>query len=95
MGRVENVESLAREVGCKVGKLPTTYLDFPLGANHKMESAWDDVEERYRKRLVLWKCHYISKGRRLTLIKSTLSNMPIYFVSPVDPREGKNETREN
>ena len=32
---VENVESLARQVGCKVGELPTTYLGLPLGANHK------------------------------------------------------------
>ena len=38
MGRVENVESLAREVGCKVGELPMTYLGLLLGANHKMES---------------------------------------------------------
>ena len=37
MGRVENVESLAREVGCKVGELFTTYLGLPLGANHKVE----------------------------------------------------------
>ena len=38
MGRVQNVESLAREVGCKVGELPMTYLGLLLGANHKMES---------------------------------------------------------
>ena len=40
VGRVENVENLAREVGCKVGvgNLPTTYLGLPLGANPKVES---------------------------------------------------------
>ena len=53
VGRVKNVECLAREVGYKVGQLPTTYLGLPLGANHKMESAWDGVEERYRKKLAL------------------------------------------
>ena len=41
----------------------------------------DGVEERFRKRLALWKRQYISKGGRLTLIKSTLSNMPIYLMS--------------
>ena len=93
---VKNRGELAREVGCKVGNLPTTYLGLPLGANHKMESAWDSVEERYRKRLALWKRHYISKGGRLTLLKSTLFNMSIYFfVAPADPKEGKNETGEN
>ena len=55
VGRVDNVESLAREAGCKVGVLPTTYMGLPLGANHKVELVWDVVEERFRKRLALWK----------------------------------------
>ena len=38
------------------------------------------MQERLRKRLALWKRQYISKGRRLTLIHSTLSSMPIYFM---------------
>ena len=39
------------------------------------------MEERFKKNLALWKRQYISKGGRLTLIKSTLSNMPIYTMS--------------
>ena len=42
---------------------------------------WDGVEERFQRRLALWKRQYISKGGRLTLIRSTLSNMPIYYMS--------------
>ena len=38
-------------------------------------------EERFRKRLAMWKRQYISKGGRITLIRSTLSNLPIYFMS--------------
>ena len=38
------------------------------------------MEERLRKRLALWKSQYISKGGRATLIKSTLSNLPTYFL---------------
>ena len=90
VGIVENIESLAREVGCKVGELPTTYLGLPLGANHKVKSVWDGVEERYRKRLALWKRQHISKGGRLTLIRGTLSNMAIYFLSLLQiPRKVK------
>jgi hypothetical protein len=33
------------------------------------------------KRLAGWKRMYLSKGGRLTLIKSTLSNLPTYFLS--------------
>ena len=42
---------------------------------------WDGVEERVRRRLALWKRQYISKGGRVTLIKSTLASMPIYQMS--------------
>ena len=82
IGRVENVEELADEFGYKVGNLPpSTYLGMPLGAPFKYVGAWDGKEERFRKRLAMWKRQYISKGRRITLIRSTLSNLPIYFMS--------------
>ena len=42
---------------------------------------WDGVEERFRKKLTLSKRLYISKGGRSTLIKSTLTNLPIYTMS--------------
>ncbi|RVW85171.1 Transposon TX1 uncharacterized 149 kDa protein [Vitis vinifera] len=62
VGRVENAEVLAFELGCKVGSLPSTYLGLPLGALHKLVAVWDGVEERMRKRLALWKRQFISKG---------------------------------
>ena len=81
MGTVSNVETLAIELGCGVGSLPTTYLSLPLGAPHKSIGVWDSIEEIFRKRLASWKRQYISKGERLTLIRSTLSSLPIYFLS--------------
>ncbi|RVW43074.1 hypothetical protein CK203_086622 [Vitis vinifera] len=35
VGDVDNVEDLACEIGCKVGKLPYSYLGLPLGASYK------------------------------------------------------------
>ncbi|RVW88908.1 hypothetical protein CK203_045051 [Vitis vinifera] len=81
MGRVTDIEDLALELGCKVGGLPSRYLGLPLGAPFKSEVVWDCVEERFRKRLAMWKRQYISKGGRLTLIWSTLSSLPVYFMS--------------
>ena len=68
---------LTSELGCGVGSLPTTYLSLPLGAM----GVWDIIEERFRKRSTSWKRQYISKGGRLTLIRSTLFSLPIYFIS--------------
>ena len=53
VGRVKNMEALALEAGCKVGRLPSSYLGIPLGANHKSVAVWDGVEERFRKRLAM------------------------------------------
>ncbi|KAJ9693692.1 hypothetical protein PVL29_009580 [Vitis rotundifolia] len=81
VGEVAEIEDMAVELGCRVGSLPTVYLGLPLGAYHKTPSIWDGVEERMRRRLALWKRQYISKGGRITLIKSTLASMPIYQLS--------------
>ncbi|RVW90110.1 Transposon TX1 uncharacterized 149 kDa protein [Vitis vinifera] len=55
VGRVENVEEVALEFGCKVSRLPSTYLGLPLGARFKEVATWDGVEERLRKRLSIGK----------------------------------------
>ena len=55
VGKVENLEALALEFGCKVGVVPSTYLGLPLDAQHKSMVVWDGVEERFRKRLAMWK----------------------------------------
>ena len=81
VGRVENVEDLTIEFGCKVSTLMSSYLGLPLGVCFKEVAVWDGVEERLRKRLSFWKRQYISKWGRLTLIRSTLSSMPIYYMS--------------
>ena len=81
VGDVEDMDRAAAVFGCKVGKFPTTYQGLPLGARHNLGSVWDVVEERFKRNLAMWKKQYLSKGGRLTLIKSTLSNLPIYFMS--------------
>jgi hypothetical protein len=58
-----------------------SYLGLPLGASFKETAIWNLVLERVEKRLASWKRLYLSKGGKLTLIKSTLSNIPTYFLS--------------
>ena len=81
MGPVPNVPELAGILGCSVASLPLTYLGLPLGASFKMKSIWARVVEKMEKRLVGWKRLYLSKGGRVTLIKSTLSSLPTYYLS--------------
>ncbi|RVW76305.1 ATP-dependent DNA helicase Q-like 4A [Vitis vinifera] len=94
MGRVHDIEDLALELSCKVGGLPSCYLVLPLGAPFKSKVVWDGVEERFRKRLAMWKRQYISKGGRLTLIRSTLSSMLLH-VSLLYAQKSKVEVGED
>lgn len=43
------------ELSGKVGDLSTTYLGLPLGAHCNSMTMWDDMEEHFKKRLMLWK----------------------------------------
>ena len=61
VGRVENIDDLPMEFGSRVGNLPSTYLGLPLGAPFKSVTVWDGVEERFHRRLAMWKRQYISK----------------------------------
>ena len=89
MGSVDNVEELSLELGCKIGALPSSYPGLPLGAQHNSVAVWDVIEERFRRRLALWKRQYISKGGRLTLFRNTLSSLPIYMFLFQLPRRVK------
>ena len=80
IGEVPNVLVLAEILGCRIGSLPMTYLGMPLGASHKSPTIWNPILEKIEHKLAGWK-KYLSKGGRLTLLKSTLSSLPTYFLS--------------
>ena len=81
IGEVNNMQALAEFLGCRIGALPMTYLGMPLGASHKSPSIWNPILEKIKRKLAGWKKLYLSKGGRLTLLKSTLSSLPTYFLS--------------
>ena len=81
IGHVPNVTELASILGCRVSAFPLTYLGLPLVATFKRKTIWNSVVERMEKRLAGWKKLYLSKGGRLTLIKSTLSSLPSHYLS--------------
>ncbi|GMP71230.1 hypothetical protein CsSME_00029724 [Camellia sinensis var. sinensis] len=79
VGEMENVPMLAVVLGCKVTMLPVSYLGLPLGASFKETKVWDGVVDRVQRRLARWKRQYLSKGGRITLIKSVISSIPTSY----------------
>jgi len=81
IGQVDNIQLLAVMLGCLIDFFPTSYLGLPLGTKFKDKSIWEPVVERLERRLSGWRENYLSKGGRLTLIKSVLSSIPANFLS--------------
>jgi hypothetical protein len=81
VGLVDNVEHLAELLGCGTSSLPLKYLGLQLGAPFKLKSMWAELVDLMSRRLAPWKRTYLSKGGKIALIKSTLSNLPTYMMS--------------
>ena len=62
IGDVPNIHVLAEILGCRIGSLPMTYLDMPLGASHKSPTIWNPIFEKIKRKLAKWKKMYLSKG---------------------------------
>ena len=75
-------------LGCRLSSLPLKYLGLLLGAKFKELPIWNPILEKMERRLAGWKRLYLSKGGKVTLIKSTLSSLPTYFLSLL-PLPGK------
>ena len=81
IGEMPNETPLADILCCRIGVLPLMYLGMSLGASFKASSVWNPILEKIEKMLAGWIKLYLSKGGRLTLLKSTLSSLPTYFLS--------------
>ena len=78
---VPNIQELAAMLDCRISALPMNYLGLLLGARYKSKALWDLVLEKMGCKLAGWKKLYLLKGARLTLVKSTISSLPVYFLS--------------
>nr|GEV11902.1 hypothetical protein [Tanacetum cinerariifolium] len=73
--------SLASFIGCLASQFPSTYLGLPIGANMSRCFNWNPLVERFHKRLSKWKSKALFIGGRLTLIKSILGSLGVYYFS--------------
>lgn len=68
-------------LGYKVEALPIKYLGLPLCTRKSTVREWNPVIERVHGHLALWKGPLLSSAGRLVLIKSTLSSIPLFYMS--------------
>ncbi|GJX21016.1 hypothetical protein Tco_0223693 [Tanacetum coccineum] len=77
----DEVLSMASNVDCIAGDIPFNYLGLPIGSNMKSIASWKTLVDRFHMRLSSWKANLLSIRGRLTLIKSVLGSLGIYYLS--------------
>ncbi|GJR66773.1 reverse transcriptase domain, reverse transcriptase zinc-binding domain protein [Tanacetum coccineum] len=73
------MSDMARWMRCEIGEFPFTYLGLPIRENMKRVNAWYPVVEKFKKRLASWKTKTMSFAGRLTLVKSVLGSLQLYY----------------
>ena len=92
--RVENLEELALEFGCKVGAFPSSYMGFPLGASFTFVVAWDKVEKRFRKKLVyVEKVVYFQRWEAYTKSEHSFYYTHLFHVLVLHSKDSQVEVR--
>ena len=76
VGDVHNLHELVEILGCRESALPLKYLGLQ-GTTFKDKTIWNPILEKMDRRLASWKRLYLSKGGKVTLIKSTLASYPL------------------
>lgn len=56
-------------------------MGLPLGSNYKALATWSPVIKRVERHLDLWRAKFLSRGGKVALIKSVLSNLPVFYMS--------------
>lgn len=77
----EALQLLASVFRCKASKLPLMYIGLPLGAHSRSKAVWNSVVDSFARKLSTWKRNYLSFRGRIALIKFTLPNLSVYYMS--------------
>ena len=71
----------AEYLNCRILPIPFIYLGIPIGVNPRRSELWDPIIRKFERKLAKWKQRHLSFEGRVTLIKSILTSIPIYFLS--------------
>ncbi|KAL4308214.1 hypothetical protein GQ457_01G004750 [Hibiscus cannabinus] len=76
-----SIQSWANAIGCSMSSLPTEYLGLPLGVRHNSIKLWEPILKKLSSKSASWKSQFLSFGGRISLVKSVLSSLPMFFMS--------------
>lgn len=57
------------------------YLGLPIGVSSKKESFWQPLINKVKQKLTNWKAESLNQAGRLTLVKSVMDSIPLYWMN--------------
>nr|GEW30324.1 RNA-directed DNA polymerase, eukaryota [Tanacetum cinerariifolium] len=78
---IGEITEMANIIGCEASTIPFVYLGVPVGANMTRSECWKELIDNFKTRLSRWKVKTLSVSGRLTLLKSVLGSIAIYYMS--------------
>jgi hypothetical protein len=77
------VINFAKKICCKLGSFPFKYLGVPLHHENLNREDIQHVINKIITRIPGWKGRLLSYSARLTLLKTYLASIPIYFMPAI------------
>src|SRR4051812_31440764 len=68
-------------LACRTEEKEFKFLGILIGANPRRISSWTPLLNNFRRKLNSWKGRFLSFGGRITLLKSVLSTLSIFYLS--------------
>lgn len=72
---------IANILGFQIGEFPIKYLGVQLSIGRFQNNLWEEVINKCHTKAAMWKNKWLTKARRIQMIKSVLSVVPIYYMS--------------
>ena len=66
-------------LNCRLSLLPFLHLGIPIGANPRRSETWDQIVLKCERKFSKLDRRHLSFGGRVTLIKSILNLIPIFY----------------
>lgn len=70
----------AEILNCNIGSWPMIYLGIPIGCSARRKVFWEPLVRKVKNKLSKWKADSLNKAGRLTLVKSVLDSVPVYWM---------------